>query len=81
MTDPGSDFGRELLACAVDGTAADEHPLRHVADLPPRRARTQPWPHWADPDLVQAFRDRGVVTPWSHQVAVPNSRATAAMSC
>ncbi|GAB3218955.1 DEAD/DEAH box helicase [Mycolicibacterium hippocampi] len=69
MTDPGSDFGRELLACAVDGTAADEHPLRHVADLPPRRARTRPWPHWADPDLVQAFRDRGVVTPWSHQVA------------
>ncbi|CAA0081667.1 putative ATP-dependent RNA helicase YfmL [Mycolicibacterium vanbaalenii] len=69
MAEPGSDFGRELLACAVDGTAADEHPLRHVADLPPRRARTQPWPHWADPDVVRALRDRGVESPWSHQLA------------
>ncbi len=33
----GSDFGRELLACAVDGTDPDEQPLRHVADLPPRQ--------------------------------------------
>lgn len=68
MTDPGPDFGRELLACAVDGTAADEHPLRHVADLPPRRARAQSWPHWADPDVVQAFHDRGVEALWSHQL-------------
>ena len=36
-----SDFGRELLACAVEGTDPDEHPLRHVADLPPRQARPQ----------------------------------------
>ena len=34
-----SDFGRELLACAVEGTDPDEKPLRHVADLPPRQAR------------------------------------------
>ena len=40
-----SDFGRELLACAVDGTDPDEHPLRHVADLAPRQARPQAWPH------------------------------------
>ena len=63
------DFGRELLACAVDGTDPDEHPLRHVADLAPRRARSQPWPPWADPDVVRAFVDRGVTEPWSHQVA------------
>ncbi|WP_460353673.1 DEAD/DEAH box helicase [Mycobacterium sp. ZZG] len=69
MTDPGPDFGRELLACAIDGTAADEHPLRHVADLAPRRARRQAWPAWADPDLVGAFRDRGVEALWSHQLA------------
>ena len=31
-----SDFGRELLACAVEGTDPDENPLRHVADLPPQ---------------------------------------------
>lgn len=69
MTDPVLDFGRELLARAVEGTAVDEHPLRHVADLAPRRARAQPWPHWADPDVVRAFRDRGVEALWSHQLA------------
>jgi DEAD/DEAH box helicase domain-containing protein len=62
-----SDFGRDLLARAVDGTDPDEHPVRHVADLAPRRARTQPWPTWADPDVVRAFVDRGVTEPWSHQ--------------
>lgn len=63
------DFGRELLACAVDGTAADEAPLRHVSDIAPRRARTRSWPSWADAEVVSAFTERGVVEPWSHQVA------------
>ena len=32
-----ADFGRELLACAVEGAGPDgQNPLRHVADLPPR---------------------------------------------
>jgi DEAD/DEAH box helicase domain-containing protein len=65
----GSDFGRELLACAVDGTAADEQPLRHVSDLAPRQASGRPWPPWAAPDVVRAFVDQGVTEPWSHQVA------------
>lgn len=69
MAQRASDFGRELLACAVDGTAADEHPLRHVADLEPQRASTQPWPTWADPVVVAAFVERGIDQPWSHQVA------------
>jgi DEAD/DEAH box helicase domain-containing protein len=64
-----SDFGRELLGCAVDGTPPDEHPLRHVADLEPQGARSQPWPTWADPAVVAAFVDRGIEQPWSHQVA------------
>ncbi len=63
-----SDFGRELLACAVEGTDPDEHPLRHVADLPPRQGRPLAWPHWADSDVVQAFIDRGIAAPWSHQL-------------
>src|SRR6187399_259622 len=62
-----SDFGRELLACAVEGTDPEENPLRHVADLAPRQARPQAWPHWADPDVVRAFHDRGITAPWSHQ--------------
>src|SRR3954471_10639 len=62
-----SDFGRELLACAVEGTDPEENPLRHVADLASRQARPQAWPNWADPDVVRAFHDRGITAPWSHQ--------------
>jgi DEAD/DEAH box helicase domain-containing protein len=63
------DFGRELLACAVDGASPGGHdPLRHVVDLPPRRGRRMNWPQWADPDVVQAFVDRGIEAPWSHQL-------------
>ena len=75
MSNPGSDFGRELLACAVDGTDPDEQPLRHVADLPPRQGRPQAWPQWADPDVVRAFIDRGIAAPWSHQTRGRQSRA------
>jgi len=64
-----SDFGRELLACAVDGTDANEHPLRHVSDLAPRQASQRPWPSWVAPELVRTFVDRGITAPWSHQVA------------
>src|SRR4029077_5772798 len=69
---PMADFGRELLACAVDGTDPHEHPLRHVADLPPRQGRPQAWPQWADPDVVRAFVDRGIEALWSHQLAAAN---------
>ncbi|MBO0866583.1 MAG: DEAD/DEAH box helicase, partial [Mycobacterium sp.] len=61
-------FGRELLDAAVAGSEAGEHPLRHVADLPPRAGRSRPWPTWAEPDVVHAFVDRGISSPWSHQV-------------
>ena len=65
-----ADFGRELLACAVEGTAnSGQNPLRHVADLPARQGRSQAWPPWAHPDVVQAFVDRGIAAPWSHQRA------------
>ena len=62
-------FGSDLLAAALAGTAADEHPLRHVAELPPRSGRPHSWPAWAEPDVVRAFTDRGVSSPWSHQAA------------
>src|SRR5271166_2454714 len=62
-------FGSELLAAALAGTPPGEHPLRHVAELPPRSGRPHGWPAWADPDVVRAFTDRGIVAPWSHQHA------------
>lgn len=67
--DSGSDFGRDLLSRAIEGTAPDEHPVRHVEDLPPRRSDSRDWPHWADPDIVAALADRGVSRPWSHQAS------------
>ena len=72
MSDSGSDFGRELLACALEGTDPKEDPLRHVADLSPRQGRLQPWPQWADRDVVRAFHDRGIEAMWSHQLAAAN---------
>jgi DEAD/DEAH box helicase domain-containing protein len=67
----GSDvasFGSDLLAAALAGTAAGEHPLRHVAELPARGGRPHSWPGWAEPDVVRAFTEQGVRSPWSHQV-------------
>jgi DEAD/DEAH box helicase domain-containing protein len=65
-------FGSELLAAAVAGTEAGEHPLRHVAELPARHGRQQPWPTWVEPDVLRAFTDRGVSSPWAHQVQAAN---------
>ncbi len=62
-------FGSDLLAVALAGTAADERPLRHVAELPARGGRPRHWPDWAEPDVVRAFADRGIAAPWSHQAA------------
>ena len=62
-------FGTELLAAAVAGTPAGENPLRHVVEFPPRPAEIADWPVWADPRVVEAFTQRGIVTPWSHQIA------------
>ena len=61
-------FGSELLAAAVAGTEAGEHPLRHVAELPARHGRQCPWPTWVEPDVLRAFTDRGISSPWAHQV-------------
>ena len=62
-------FGGELLAAALAGTGAGEHPLRHVVELPARSGRPHSWPEWADSDVVHAFVDRGIGCPWSHQAA------------
>ncbi|MCV7426952.1 DEAD/DEAH box helicase [Mycobacterium montefiorense] len=60
-------FGSGLLAVALAGSAPDEHPLRHVAELPARAGRLHIWPEWAEPDVIAALTDRGISAPWSHQ--------------
>jgi DEAD/DEAH box helicase domain-containing protein len=60
-------FGSQLLAAAVAASEPGEYPLRHVAELPPRQGLPRPWPAWAEADVVRAFTDRGISSPWSHQ--------------
>jgi DEAD/DEAH box helicase domain-containing protein len=45
-----------------------EDRLTHLEVLPPRPARSAAWPAWAHPDVVAAFTDIGVGSPWTHQV-------------
>ncbi len=42
--------------------------MTHVSRLPERAARHEPWPEWAEPSAVAAFRAAGVEKPWRHQV-------------
>jgi DEAD/DEAH box helicase domain-containing protein len=41
----------------------------HVEHIPPRAARPVPWPDWVAPEIISAFTQRGIHTPWSHQAA------------
>ena len=63
-----ANFGSDLLHAAIAGIDATENPVRHIAELAPRRGVAQSWPEWADSDVITAFTDRGVTQPWSHQV-------------
>jgi DEAD/DEAH box helicase domain-containing protein len=58
------------MAGVVDRLAAGpgrEGRLTHLEVLPARPGRTAPWPTWADPGVVAAFRARGIAEPWVHQ--------------
>jgi DEAD/DEAH box helicase domain-containing protein len=45
-----------------------EDRLTHVEVLPERDAQTASWPHWADGELVAAYKRIGIDAPWTHQV-------------
>ncbi|MDA3648664.1 DEAD/DEAH box helicase [Saccharopolyspora indica] len=60
--------GKRLLDRVLAGVPTGESPIRHVAQLPNRTARTTDWPAWAPPQLVDALRERGADEPWVHQV-------------
>ena len=62
-----TNFGSELLAAALAGTETTESPIRHIAELPARPGQRQPWPDWADGDVVRAFTERGIAALWTHQ--------------
>ncbi|WP_073479975.1 DEAD/DEAH box helicase [Streptoalloteichus hindustanus] len=63
----GQDRGHALLNRVLAGVPAGEDPLTHVAHVPERHARAVEWPKWTPPEVREAFRDRGVALPWTHQ--------------
>nr|WP_239537334.1 DEAD/DEAH box helicase [Arthrobacter roseus] len=49
------------------GGGTDPEQLQHVHRIPSRVASVSPWPEWAHPDVVDAYRMLGVQEPWRHQ--------------
>ena len=43
--------------------------VTHVERMPALDGRPAPWPGWVPPELVAAFGQAGIVTPWAHQAA------------
>jgi len=42
--------------------------IRHIEHVPARAQRLADWPEWVHPSLVQAFLQRGISRPYTHQV-------------
>ncbi len=57
-------LGLEGPAVSVDTACSSSLVALH---LPPQAGRPRGWPEWAEPDVVDAFADRGISSPWSHQ--------------
>ncbi|WP_246004761.1 DEAD/DEAH box helicase [Nocardioides marmorisolisilvae] len=58
----------EHLVDRLTGAPGRDDRLTHLEVLPPRVARTAPWPAWVDPELVAAWKRGGIAEPWAHQV-------------
>jgi DEAD/DEAH box helicase domain-containing protein len=58
----------ETLVERLTHVPGREDRLTHLEVLPPRDARTSPWPSWAHPAVVRAWQASGVALPWEHQV-------------
>jgi DEAD/DEAH box helicase domain-containing protein len=68
---PGADQvlpGADLLAHLLAGTSEDEQPVTYVHRLPMRRSQARQWPDWVPADLRARLEERGVPSPWRHQV-------------
>src|SRR3954469_6275898 len=68
---PGTDPvlpGADLLASVLAGTSEDEQPVTYVHRLPMRRSQSRPWPEWVPAGLTERLAERGVPSPWRHQI-------------
>ncbi|MGH3517930.1 MAG: DEAD/DEAH box helicase [Haloechinothrix sp.] len=59
----------KLLRRVLAGIPAEENPVTHITEIPERKASYTDWPPWAPQTVIKAFRQVGVVRPWSHQAA------------
>ncbi len=59
---------RQLLRRLAEVPGREDR-LTHVEVLAARPARPAAWPGWVAPELRAALEERGVATPWQHQVA------------
>ena len=67
MTPPAPSAAPELVELLATRGRRDER-LTHLEVIPARPGRRESWPSWAAPELVAAWRARGIDEPWSHQV-------------
>lgn len=76
MTTTTTPPGGPALSGLVEHLAAvpgREDRLTHLEVLASRAGVRADWPAWADPDVVAAFRERGVESPWLHQAVAADA--------
>ncbi|SDX70271.1 DEAD/DEAH box helicase domain-containing protein [Modestobacter sp. DSM 44400] len=61
--------GADLLEALLSDTDPEHDPVTHVHRLPARDPRVSEWPAWVGPQLRGRLAERGVLAPFSHQVA------------
>lgn len=64
---PQSRLGRDPAELLADLDARYPGRLRHVLDVPARRARYEPLPDWVSPPVRAALAGAGIDRLWSHQ--------------
>ncbi|MBE7160933.1 MAG: DEAD/DEAH box helicase [Williamsia herbipolensis] len=67
MTLPDT-YGGGLLRRSLAGVDESLSPVTYTTVISSQTAQFAPWPEWADPAVVEAFRERGVSRPWTHQM-------------
>jgi DEAD/DEAH box helicase domain-containing protein len=57
----------EHLVDRLSGAPGRAERLVHLEVLPPRTARTRPWPTWVSPAVAEAWQRAGIESLWEHQ--------------
>ena len=71
---PADGAGNRALGILLDDPGAGR-PV-HVEHIPARAGQEVPWPSWVPAPVADAFADRGIRAPWSHQaLAADHARA------